>query len=428
MNFSIESEEDRLQLEAITEALVSLANMDFSVKLPMRGKGALDAVCVGLMALAEEMSVAVAARERAQRSSDIKTDFLAVLSHEMKTPLTAIIGCEEVLSQASMNPKEMKVLGHLSQAAEQLEGFIGKVVDFSNLQDGTLLLEDTPFELGGVLQEVFGLLNPMAETKNLQLVVVRESPEDLVVRGDKVRLKQVLHGLVTNAINFTVSGQIRFGYTVHSPGSVQLWVEDTGLTVIPNSERIFHKLTIGEGVLRNQLGMGLELSIVQALVERMGGAVVHRELKTPGARFEVSLRLPPVDVSSEAGPAPAQKGVPHVLVVDDTEVIRLVLSDMLVTLGCTVEAFKSGEAVLEHIMGGAQFDLIMMDCQMPQMDGLETTRRVLDGQPERNIKVVAISAHATATDRSEQRAAGMVEHLNKPFRLKELQALLNRVS
>jgi CheY-like chemotaxis protein len=123
-----------------------------------------------------------------------------------------------------------------------------------------------------------------------------------------------------------------------------------------------------------------------------------------------------------------QKGIPHVLVVDDTEVIRLVLHDMLVTLGCTVEAFNSGEAVLEHIASGAAFDFILMDCQMPQMDGLETTRRLLRDHPERNIKVVAISAHGTESDRIQQRGAGMVEHLNKPFRLKDLQALLNQMA
>lgn len=122
-----------------------------------------------------------------------------------------------------------------------------------------------------------------------------------------------------------------------------------------------------------------------------------------------------------------QNGTQHVLVVDDTEVIRLVLNDMLVTLGCTVEAFNSGEAVLEHIAGGAPFDFILMDCQMPQMDGLETTRRLLQDHPERNIKVVAISAHASESDRIQQRGAGMMAHLNKPFRLKDLQALLNQM-
>lgn len=123
-----------------------------------------------------------------------------------------------------------------------------------------------------------------------------------------------------------------------------------------------------------------------------------------------------------------QKGMPHVLVVDDTEVIRLVLNDMLVTLGCTVEAFHSGEAVLEHIASGAAFDFILMDCQMPHMDGLETTRRMLQDHPERNIKVVAISAHGTESDRIQQRGAGMMAHLSKPFRLKDLQTLLNQMA
>lgn len=129
----------------------------------------------------------------------------------------------------------------------------------------------------------------------------------------------------------------------------------------------------------------------------------------------------------EFGQDAATKGIPHVLVVDDTEVIRVMLCDMLAALGCTVEAFSSGKAVLEYVAGGAGFKFIMMDCQMPQMDGLETTRRLLQEYPDRDIQVVAISAHANHADLLQQREAGMTEHLNKPFRLKDLQALLSRV-
>lgn len=117
----------------------------------------------------------------------------------------------------------------------------------------------------------------------------------------------------------------------------------------------------------------------------------------------------------------------HVLVVDDTELIRVMLSDMLTALGCTAAVFDSGETVLEHVMGGAEFDLIMMDCQMPQMDGLETTRRLVKHHRDRPIRVVAISAHGTEADRLQQIDAGMVELLNKPFRLAELKALLDRL-
>ena len=115
------------------------------------------------------------------------------------------------------------------------------------------------------------------------------------------------------------------------------------------------------------------------------------------------------------------------LVVDDTEVVRAVLNDMLTALGCTVDTFSSGKAVLDHVAGGSEFDFIMMDCQMPHMDGLETTRRLVQDDTSRGIKVVAISAHATDADRLEQQEAGMTEHLSKPFGLRELQALLSRM-
>ncbi len=115
------------------------------------------------------------------------------------------------------------------------------------------------------------------------------------------------------------------------------------------------------------------------------------------------------------------------LVVDDTEVVRAVLNDMLTALGCTVDTFSSGKAVLDHVAGGSEFDFIMMDCQMPHMDGLETTRRLVQDDTSRGIKVVAISAHATEADRLEQQEAGMTEHLSKPFGLRELQALLSRM-
>ena len=125
--------------------------------------------------------------------------------------------------------------------------------------------------------------------------------------------------------------------------------------------------------------------------------------------------------------ASQKSGSPHVLVVDDTEVIRSVLFDMLSTLGCTVDVFESGEAVIEYVAGGAVFDFILMDCQMPNLDGTATTRRLLQEYPDRDIRVVAISAHGAESDRAKQRQSGMMDHLPKPFRLADLQGLLNRM-
>jgi signal transduction histidine kinase/CheY-like chemotaxis protein len=421
------------QLSEITDSIIALARLDFSSPPPVRGTGALDAVAAGLMALGEELQASVLARKEAEDANEAKTRFLANMSHELRTPLTTILGNSELLQNTQLDDEQTLMIERVQQAGGMLMRLITDVLDFSKIQAGTLRIESEPFRLRDTLDSVLEQHRLPAKAKGLRLLSDLDDLDDLHVQGDRHRVEQVLCNLLSNAIKYTQSGEVvlttqsqREGEVLHLTVSVR----DTGSGISEDRlEQIFERFATGDAsIRRRQSGAGLGLSISRSLVLSMGGSLTVESTLKQGSTFTINLPLRVLDAIVE--PSPAQRDISqhdmHILVVDDTELVRQVTADMLKVLGCQVTVASSGQEAMAKI-AFSDFDLILMDCQMPLMDGLETTRRLIELYPERNLNIVAITAHSTARDREMSLHAGMMAHLNKPYSLEQLEQLITTV-
>ncbi|MBL8361668.1 MAG: response regulator [Rubrivivax sp.] len=386
-----------------------------------------------------------AALEQALRSDAAKSQFLATMSHEMRTPLHGILGlAHEIRSPALDAAERDRHLHTLVRAGDHLLGIINDVLDYSRIGSGPLQLEEQPFELGALLAGALAMHEVVARERGLELRLVSSAATPLWLRGDPARLRQVLLNLLGNAIKFTERGSVTLiahAWPTTRPGdrrvTLVLEVADTGPGV-PEHERdrifdAFHQIDGSYG--RRQGGTGLGLTISREIALAMGGDLVCLPGQGSGAVFRFAAVLPAVDA-----PAPAEAAAPvaavapadapiaglRVLLAEDNEVNALVAQAILGRLGATVLHASDGEQAValarEHAC-----DAVLMDCQMPGIDGFEATARIRADE-RAPVPIVALTANALEGDRERCLAAGMDEHLGKPFREEQLAALLVRLA
>jgi CheY-like chemotaxis protein len=387
----------------------------------------------------------------------VKDQFLATMSHEMRTPLHGILGLARLVHKRL--PARAGPLGDarhqvelIERTGEHLLGIINDVLDFSRIEAGRLQVEHTPFDLQTVMLDVLTLLTITASDKGLHLVTEVELPDPCWVKGDPARVRQVLHNLVGNAIKFTESGQVSVrvkrapgaGATPEGDPPLLFEVEDTGIGIPPHHLPLifeaFHQVDGSFG--RRHHGTGLGLTISREIARAMGGDITCRSTPGQGSVFSLTVPLPSapvhqVDVALPLGHEAEAKATTgrercqgHVLLAEDNPVNALVAEAALANLGLQVTRVEDGEQALAALQRpGHGFDLVLMDCQMPVLDGIEATRRLRaweHAQGHAPIAVVALTANALSSDRERCMAAGMNEHLAKPFRQEALLAVLQR--
>ncbi|GIW70477.1 MAG: hypothetical protein KatS3mg102_0019 [Planctomycetota bacterium] len=411
-----------------------------------------------------------AARRRAERASEGKSRFVADLSHEIRTPMHAITGMAELLLRSPLDAQARERVETIRRSAQALVALLADVVDLSRIEAGRVELAQTPFDLVAVLEEVAALAQVLAHERGLgfELRLAPELPRGLC--GDPVRLRQVVHNLLANALRYTERGgvELRAGGRARGDGTAELEiaVRDTGVG-IPRERlgELFEPFTqLHRPAPGREGGSGLGLAICRRLVEAMGGTIAVASEPGRGSTFTVRLVLPlsPVagqeqavplprsEVASGTGegrapaaggavsraapapPAPLQEPAPplagRVLVVEDNEAGRRVLEEILELFGCEVESAPDGRAALE-LHAARPFDLILMDCHLPRMDGLEATRALRRREAEsraRRTPVIAVTASVMPGERERCQAAGMDGYLAKPFDLEQLRELLAR--
>jgi signal transduction histidine kinase len=420
------------QLEEITETLMSYAQLDFSRAPKVIANGPLDAVAAGLIALGDELQAALAVRDVTEENKGGKQRFLAMMSHELRTPLSTIIGSAEMLAVSNLDSNQAAQLQRITTASRLLQRSIDDVLDFSDLQTGTIAIQEDRFDLPALLSAVIAQFDDRAKDRGLDLSLDSTLRPGLLLMGDSKRILQVLKNLLDNAIKFCPKGAVRLNVRESAVGEYCFVVQDTGVG-IPSADhkRIFEGFSSGdESLRRRHHGLGLGLGIVKALVAAMNGRVSVHSRVGAGSRFEVVLPLASAEKVAQKKAVGEEKGlcgIKRVLVVDDTALVCEVAVEMLTALGCHVDAVSSGHLAIERLANGAVYDVILMDCQMPGLDGLQTCRHLLKAHPDADFRIVAISAHASDAELAKQSAAGMVEHVPKPFRLAELKAVLDRV-
>lgn len=393
-------------------------------------------------ALHTQTKVAEKARREAEAANRSKSEFLAKMSHELRTPMNGVIGSLEVLRTTELSERQKRFTNHAGNSARHLLDIINDVLDFSKIEAGHVDTEHVDFSLSkNVLDPIAELAQQQTRDKRLDFGI--DTGPDVIdsLRGDPLRLRQILRNLVDNAVKFTDTGaiQLRIRQITSALDAVRLRFEviDTGIGLTDaESEDIFNAFRQADNsVSRKYGGTGLGLSICRQLVELMDGKIGVNSRHGIGSTFWIELPLARGTESQatlvrlqdqKLSPWPAHLAL-HVLVVEDNLNDAAVLEAMLWQLDCDVRLCGNGEEALSELESDT-YDIVLMDCQMPVMGGYEATRQWRLREKERGLRrttIIAVTANALETDRIISNEAGMDDHLSKPYVMEELAALLS---
>ncbi|NOT89146.1 MAG: response regulator [Lysobacter sp.] len=399
---------------------------------------------IALLAMTRSLGDAL---DRADAANRAKSTFLANMSHELRTPLNVIIGMSQLLAEAPEEPKHRHLPNSIRRAGQALLALISDVLDLSQIEAGKITLQIAPFAPRQLVEDVLDMFQPEAASKSLRLdaTYAISVPERFV--GDQARLRQILVNLVGNALKFTAVGSVRIALDVEADAGagrvLSIEVADTGPGIDENDHlRIFSAFQQGDdSSTRAYPGTGLGLNISRDLVALMGGRIELRSAPGEGSRFRVRVPESP-DAASSTGPLrddvaqplmvadipPASISGLRILVVEDNLLNASLIKLMLERDGCLIECAGNGNHALEMMHAGA-WHAVLMDCQMPEMDGYATTRRwrhIEATERRARLPILALTAHAMADDRKKCLDAGMDDYLTKPVKLESLREVLSR--
>jgi signal transduction histidine kinase/CheY-like chemotaxis protein/HPt (histidine-containing phosphotransfer) domain-containing protein len=379
-----------------------------------------------------------AALDAAQGGIRARTEFLAVMSHEIRTPMNGIIGAAGLLRGMHLDEEQLEYVRIIHDSGEHLSSLIQDILDFSRLDAGRLELEEIAFDPRSPIEAAIAMLSGQARTKDLTLTASIGEDVPAKVTGDPSRFRQILVNLIGNAIKFTPSGGVRVEANVICSGlatvTLGISVIDSGLGIDPaGKQKLFSAFTQVDGSISRRFGgAGLGLAICKHLVTLMGGTIDVDSSPGLGSTFRVSIQLRrvPIEtrVQASARDAPASARRLKVLLAEDNPTNRHVATRMLTRMGHTVDAVEDGGLAASAAAEG-DYDVILMDMMMPEVDGLTATRMIRSGEPPcRDTVIVGLTANALPSDRAACEAAGMNGFVTKPVTMERLRAVLEQTT
>jgi len=376
------------------------------------------------------------AKDAAEAAATAKAAFLASMSHEIRTPMNGIIGMLNLLLDTPLTPVQYDYAESSRSSAESLLTILNDILDFSKIESGHMSFEQIAFDPAAVIRDSFALFAVAARTKGVAIATELAIPDGALLLGDPGRIRQVLLNMISNAVKFTAHGQISVGATLTPSDAYRrelvVQIRDTGIGMSPESLRqLFTPFTQADSSTARRFGgTGLGLVISRRLCDLMGGSLEVESTEGAGTTFTVRLRCPVAPVRDQAvSPASTVTGrlfTGDVLVVEDNAVNARVAHGMLTKLGLSVELATNGRIAVDAVRRTA-FGLVFMDCQMPEMDGLEATRQIRAAHlAGRRLPIIALTANAFDEDRQLCLAAGMDDFLTKPLSKQPLIQALER--
>lgn len=390
-----------------------------------------DKVAERTVALKTALELASAGQKAAEEATRAKSRFLAVVGHDIRTPLSGVLGVLELIDRGRLNQRDRRLVAMAATSGEALVDLANATLDLSRLEAGTESLELRDFDLGVLMTATEALMRPLAEQKGLVLRL-QPPPEGLRLHGDSGKVHRVIVNLLRNAISFTEQGEIEFGAAFQPASASQrarltLTVRDTGIGIDPAmQDHIFRDfIQVDPETGRRNGGAGLGLAICRKLVELMGGSISVASAKGQGSTFSVSLPLAAAKAAARPGEAPPEQ-LQRILVVDDDPVTREVARLMVGKAGHKVQAVASGEAAVKTLRKRT-FDLILLDMHMGSgMDGIETTRAIRALPAIAQPRIVALTADVSPETMRRMRAAGLATILSKPITSAALLQMIGR--